>query len=276
MNAAKRAEIEKLREFDPAHTPDQRWVDACRAVDEGRRVSTGLHPEPVVEAFNYLRALRRCRDDRDREKVVRRWPELHAARLLAEAGGEHRWEIESRLLADQSDDEIAERTGLTAGAIGRFETLFFNVRARLAACDWVLTRAIWCGHSLSISMPDLGVVWKSVAYFGGPMVLEVMLSATLDRPFPASIDQGMHGVDPGHAERLRMRARLLAEVMMLPADASLGDLTRLQGVLHELKGSRPARPGSIGVAERVMRSSEGAEFRRPAPAYDRLTRVAGA
>lgn len=172
--------------------------------------------------------MRRCRDGRERERVARRWPELHDARALAEADGERRWEVEARLLAGQGDDEIAGHTGLSAGVVGLFASLFFHVRARLGASSWVLSRAIWRNHTLSTSMPDVGVVWRSVAYFGRPLVLEIMLSATLNRPLPAWVREGPYEADPGYGERLRTRARLLAQLLMLPPGARLSDLVRLQ------------------------------------------------
>jgi hypothetical protein len=263
MTAAKRARIEQWRRFDPARGVDQPWRDACLAVEQGRRVSKGRDPEPVVKAAGYLRALQSCDDDR--ERVAQRWPDLHRARLLAEAGGPPAWEVQSWLLAGQGDEQVAGLCGLPARVVAAYEALFFNVRARLSARDWVLSRAIWGGHPLSMTMPDLGVVLRSIGYFGGPLVLEVMLAATLGRPQPAWVAQEAPAGDTTYGERLLLRARLLADALMLPADVGLPDLVRLHQVLQELRADRPAPPATATVAERARRLVEGAELRRPNP-----------
>jgi hypothetical protein len=139
-----------------------------------------------------------------------------------------------------------------------------------------LSRAIWGGHTLSMTMPDMGVVWKSVGYFGGPLVLEVMLAATLGRPLPAWAAQGAAAGDTTYGERLLLRARLLADALMLPADTGLPDLVRLHQVLQELQAERPAPPATATVAERARRLVEAAELRRPNPVCDQSAAAARA
>jgi hypothetical protein len=276
MNAAKRARIEQLRRFDPARVVDQPWRDACLAVEQGRRVSKGRDPEPVVEAAGYLRALQSCHEDRDRGRVAWHWSDLHLARLLAEAGGPPAWEVQSWLLAGQGDEQVAGLCGLPARVVAAYEALFFYVRPRLSARDWILNRAIWAGHTLSLTMPDLGVVLRSIGYFSGPLVLEVVLAATLGRPLPAWVAQGAPAGDTTYGERLLLRARLLADALMLPADTGLPDLVRLHQVLHELRADRPAPPATATVAERARRLVEGAELRRPNPVCDQSAAAARA
>jgi hypothetical protein len=118
-----------------------------------------------------------------------------------------------------------------------------------------------------MTMPDLGVVLRSIGYFAGPLVLEVMMAATLGRPLPAWVAQDAPAGDTTYGERLLLRARLLADALMLPADTGLPDLVRLHQVLHELRAERPAPPATATVAQRARRLVAEAELRRPAPVY---------
>jgi hypothetical protein len=228
-----------------------------------------------MTAAKRARIVQGCHDDRDRERVARRWPDLHLARRLAEGEGPAAWELQSWLLAGEGDEQVAGHCGLPTRAVAAYEALFFNVRPRLSARDWVLSRAIWGGHTLSLTMPDLGVVLRSIGYFAGPLVLEVVLAATLDRPLPAWVALGAPAGDSTYGERLLLRARLLADALMLPADTGLPDLVRLHQVLQELRAERPAPPATATVAERARRLVEAAELRRP-PLADALATAAGA
>mgnify|MGYP001063825108 CR=1 FL=1 len=273
----RRMTLEQLRQFDPHLTPDWRWRDACRAAGEGRRVDTARDTAAVAEAVAYLRALRRCPDGDGPERIKRRWPDLHMCHCLAEDPGPRLWEVQARVLAGQGDDEVARCCGLSVRAAGLFEALFFAVRDRLGARDWVTLRAVWGGRGPGLPMPDPGVVLRSAGYHGGPLVLEVVLAETLDRPLPARLLEGAHPADPTYEERLRLRARILVAAQTLSADVGLRPLLRLCERLPELGEGRPAR-GRVGTpAERVWGLVAGAELRVPPPAdAGRAAAAAGA
>lgn len=103
--------------------------------------------------------------------------------------------IQSRLLARQSSEEIADVTGMQKSAIDWYESLFFCVRDRLDHRDWVtkqvlvpatmrnlsvadrgitLTRAD--GPETPFALPFFDVTTKLFAYFGGPLLLDFMLT----------------------------------------------------------------------------------------------------
>src|SRR4051794_13207270 len=118
-------------------SPAWRWLRARRLVDRGMYVVRRRDDEPTGRAGQYLRAVARCQPGRPTRGVPRRLADVHAARLLHEAGGATRLLVQARLLARQSTDEIARLTSVPAAAVDAYEALFFACRASLAAPDWV-------------------------------------------------------------------------------------------------------------------------------------------
>lgn len=49
---------------------------------------------------------------------------------------------QARILARESDEEIADKCGMTPLTIERYEKLFFNVRDVLNATDWLYVKAL--------------------------------------------------------------------------------------------------------------------------------------
>lgn len=95
---------------------------------------------------------------------------LHEASAICSRKPRQRWEIESRILAGQSDETITSRTGVTSAVVEAYEALFFSVRGRLTHPDWIATVVI-----NPRDLDPLEVLWKRFAYSGGPFVLEAIL-----------------------------------------------------------------------------------------------------
>src|SRR5262249_59847641 len=101
-----------------------------------------------------LRDLRRVSDEPGLERLARRHPDVHAARQLHEHGGRSALEVQCRLLARQTFDEIERATGVQAEGLRGYEGLYFNVTDRLDAPDWITEFAIgWRAFDPEIS-PD--------------------------------------------------------------------------------------------------------------------------
>jgi hypothetical protein len=244
--------VEELRRYDPHLTPDDRWKSAVATVAEGRRASTRHDPPEVVEAVAFLRELDKAKDDKGREAVRARWPDLAAARRLYEGDGPLLWEVQARVLAGQTDAEVAAACGLTPGAVGYFETLFFSVRDKLGAPDWVDRMAIRPGSTSWAACGDLGEAWRSLGYHGGLLVLDLVVAATVGRPLPAWVAAREGAGDVKLGERLRLVARMVVDAMLLPPEA---DPTALLRPYAEVVASGPARGARSPVASVAQRAA---------------------
>jgi hypothetical protein len=250
MGAASHTTVEQLRRYDPHLTPDDRWRSAVAIVAEGRRASARSEPPEVAEAVAFLQAREQAKDDQGRDAVRERWPDLAAALRLYEAESPRPWEVQAWLLAGLDDAAVAARCGLTSGAVRRYEALFFAVRGRLGSPGWVLTHALR-PRGPAVAFRDLGEVWRTLGYHGGPVVLDVVVAATTGRPLPYWVAERERAGDEGFGERLRLRARMVAEAMLLPADTDPVALARLYAEVRAFSPSRGMRSPVASVAERA-------------------------
>jgi hypothetical protein len=164
-----------------------------------------------------------------------RWP--CEAYLLRRGLPRQRWEIEARLLAGQSDDEIAGRLGVEAEVVLAYEKIYFDVRDKLESTDWIRFNAIGPGLYQGFDPGDLELVWKVYAFHLGPLVLDDLIAATgggtpgtwagLVDPRVADLLRLSVAIDsipatPDHALDLLRLFRLNVELTRKEADSDAG------------------------------------------------------
>jgi hypothetical protein len=201
--------------FNPCAKPDWRWTRACWLARHCARASERLDDLATRRTFHYLRCLTRCRDRRDRDEIRQDFPDLAAARQIHRENGNVRLELECRILASQNDEDIAEIMGLPVPVVKVYERVFFNVRPRLHAMDWIVISATGKKFVAETGEADIGVIARQFAYFGGPCMLKMVLpklfdgSALSDSPLDLS----------KAADRSTMRLRLSVQAMTMPTDS---------------------------------------------------------
>jgi len=230
-------------QYNPMRSLNWRWGRAMWLVGKGRQFRQDRDDELTGLAVGYLRDRVRCRTDRQFRNLSRRHPDLHAALRLHKNGGLDRWEVEARLLARQSSQEIGRLTDLPIATVDAFESLFFNVRDRFDARCFILKAAI--GHIGQVGhiKDDRAVFLRSIGYFGGPIVLDTVLKhlgAIADTPGEQS---GSSATEPD----LTRRIRLLMAAMALEFDGrtalNLGSICLGSGA------SKPVRNGHVFAQE---------------------------
>lgn len=128
--------------------------------------------------------------------------------------------VEARILARMSDEEIAAAVAAFPDAIHWYEALFFNVRDRLDAHDWILNfvlRPAARGDSIKQGGDEVPVIVDQFldstllffAYYGGRHVVE--LAAGGLRPgSPASGSEDVAGFfDRAVADKLRAKSAMI-------------------------------------------------------------------
>jgi hypothetical protein len=176
-------------------TPAWRWERVLALIDRfpmpGR---CGRHDDDFVRQARTF-ALRQRAADGDPTAAALLWfeqPDLYYAyefyQRLADQP-EAAMFLEARLLAGQSFETIADVMGITPGTVKWFEALFFNVADRLKRRDWITSQVLLPAlkgcppiqardpfQGQDVVKPLLDGSVKMFAYFGGPHVVDVMLS----------------------------------------------------------------------------------------------------
>lgn len=99
------------------------------------------------------------------------------------ADSTRRDQLEAYLLTGLSFDAIAAGTGIPAAVASTYGDTFYDVASHLNASDWVQLEAIgiprWPADG-----PRRGDVWRTLAYHGGPAILDLVLADDLGYPEP--------------------------------------------------------------------------------------------
>ncbi|MFO0953993.1 MAG: hypothetical protein U0835_23130 [Isosphaeraceae bacterium] len=259
--------LPELRAFDrhdPAFRVDTAWRRAGALLARGGRVSDRRDGPETIAAVAYLRALGKADGPRRVEKVRESFPVIAAAHEVARGDGRLCWEVEARLLAGQDDDEVALACGLGHGVVGWFQALFFRVRGRLHAHDWVLCQAVGRPTRFGEDAPaDAGRVWRGAGYYGGPLVVDLLADVADGRPL-RRWSGAFSGQDPATAEAaLRVKVRRMFDLGLDPPGTT-GACLRLLADVRKRNPDRPELPLDT-TARRVAEVLAEADLRLPGP-----------
>jgi hypothetical protein len=146
-------------------------------------------------------------------------PAVAQAHELFSIDIERRQLLEARLLTPETFDEIAKRVGTDGQTIDYFEQLFFNVRDRMQATDWLST--VIKGPSEDrvpsrsgvMTTAQRGFVYKLFAYFGGPLVLDALIACLSPHGKPQCAEDAPEWFADSTREIVRSRAAMAASVL---------------------------------------------------------------
>jgi hypothetical protein len=160
---------------------DWRYGRALALLGAGKRPSRKWDDQWVAVAVRFLRALRRCRDETDRQRLARRMPALYHAHAIHTADSPRaRWAVQARMLSGEPFDVIARKCAMTPEAVEAFARLHYDVHDRLGAPDHVA--CVLIGRTLHEGLTEQNpeVLWKFTGYHGGPDLLDVLIDGAGD------------------------------------------------------------------------------------------------
>jgi hypothetical protein len=172
---------------NPMRPPNWRWERALYLRSAGRSRTNG-EDEWIRQAIRFQAAMERNPEAVDQMEVAEAFPDIYYASTLyrrpgtAEAKNPLRFAIEARILADQTDEEIAQAAGVDPTLIVWYEKLFFNVREKLLNNDYILTVAIGPAIYTGMNEREYDLLWKVFGYVYGPKVLDAFIKSTT-KPF---------------------------------------------------------------------------------------------
>ena len=210
-------------------------------------------------------------DGEERQPISMQMPHVEQAhRLYVAADVERRLILEARLLTTESSAEIAERFATDAKTIDYYEQLFFNVRDRKHASDWLITvikgppedRVPSRGGVMTTA--QRGFVYKLFARFGGPLVLDALIACLSPHGKPQCAEDAPEWFADAARDIVRSRAALAASLLVVDG----------QNVMRLLKLAQRTRPA--GSAETAPNQLRPADYEKILEELERLIGTAAA
>lgn len=169
-----------------------RWEKARWIIERGLHISRRRDDALTVATVRYQHLLARCMAKGVLERVEQEMPAFVQARALSLSPGRQRLELECRLLARQTDQEIAQAMGLSPEVVATFEGVFYAVRDWLHASGLILFQVIGVPAATAEGGPGIPTLMKLSSYRHGPAVIDAWLKY-LDRvanPSAGPLDLG--------------------------------------------------------------------------------------
>jgi len=199
----------------------------------------------IKQAIDFENGLAAAKTHRERMDVADRNPGIWLAKFIYEQqapnGQALRWAIEARILARQTNDQIAQCLGCKPDVIAAYEALFFNVRDRLANGDFI-TQCVISAPAARAKDEPLGRAWKLFGYRAGPQVLEAVLGGLSAGQVVESPDDVSKYLDVVTVETMQQKAAVAAATIQVQEKTSFG----LIDALHKsVKAGRNTNSASL-------------------------------
>lgn len=172
-----------IEKYNPFRATCWRYNRVLHLADRPRVLPCASYDDELIREARDFFVMRRAAkrgDELAYNKAVCANPGMHYAfQLFERYDSDARRHIESRLLARQSDDEIAGLSAMLADGVDTYERLFFNVRDRLSCSDWIVRQAIAPSSdafSGSDPLKNHELSMKFFAYFAGPIALNAIIT----------------------------------------------------------------------------------------------------
>jgi hypothetical protein len=200
----------------PYRLTDWRWRRACHIIEGGPRATARLDGDAgakwIRRAVKFRKMLDKC-DAKSHYRLAEFDPVMFWAYTMFDRPERRlRWTIEARILARQTDKEIADEVASSPETIEAYEAVFFNVRDRLDRKEYILHVVLSeAGQNCRASAYD--VVWKLFAYCGGPLVLERLLEPVARAVPPKNPDEVPAALGNAAGDNLKKNAAIAAVVL---------------------------------------------------------------
>lgn len=206
--------------FDPFRSPQWRFERTLELVEHepAPRRAQRCDDSQVRTYRNFLIRWRATQADDERATLFPRHPGLYYAQTWQfHADSEWRSLLQARILSRESPEKIAMRFGTLPSAVSWYEAIFFNVLDRIDCRDWIEKAVIASSASkianrdgsLTASQRDLA--YKIFGYFGGPDVLDILVSGLAGGFVPQGTKATEKWVDAAFKSVLKSRALTAAK-----------------------------------------------------------------
>jgi hypothetical protein len=166
---------------NPCRVPNWRWLRAQDIAQGGppatMRRDGATSTILIRRAARFYKALQNYDSDERQMKLAWERPDMFWAHYMYDQlHNPMRWSIEARILAGESNQEIARRIGCAEEIIQIYEGLFFNVRDKLNRKDYILHTVLKDAVLRGLQEREKDLLWKLVAYTGGSYMLDAVIN----------------------------------------------------------------------------------------------------
>lgn len=262
----------ELRPDAPGCPADWRWRRAEWRLRSGSRRGERQDDNWVRRAVKAQRCARKGKTNK--------FPDIAQAQKLLWPDHWKLAELQARILANQSNCAISSATGVPESVITAFEALFFDVRRRLHAQDWVICCLLGPKMWAPWKPEDATFAWLALGYLYGPSIVDALVHGAdrddlMESGLPAywnassrlpkeiqlllisrtSFDYGTKNtLHPNHfvelglcEERPRFSPPPKDFSLVLTGDYSWGE-TEIQTLADELDWTRPAKVPDLSIS----------------------------
>ncbi len=163
----------RRRRIDLYRSPCWRWQVAGK-IARGECAGT-TEPDPYLQAAIRMQtAIENGRRPRAKSLLEK---SVLEARKIHEADDLPRAEIEARIVAGQSNEDIRQCTGIAAEVIEAYAEVFLDVRDRLSATDYLQVQLLEFQQFRGFTNDELRPLWITVAMDAGLAILDEFIRA---------------------------------------------------------------------------------------------------
>jgi hypothetical protein len=207
--------------------PDWRYRRGEYLVERDERPSP-RDDDATIAGWHYLSAMRRCREEEQREEVARGHPALHAAHTLrARPDDLRRCGTEGYLLAGVAPNEIDTRFDLLPGTARCYTEQFFDVLGCLNAPDYLVNVVIGL-NTRELHEQDAETFIRLHGLHGGRHVVDALIDYY---SYPLGLPLVLTTVTVEDLHLLRQRLQVRATIL---ADCIPDGTTQLRKLLELL------------------------------------------
>jgi hypothetical protein len=223
-------------QLDPFIDPAWRHRRAVYLVAAGRKPDHPRDDDRSRAAWRGHHASVACADDAQREALRRHIPDVCDAYGFHNTAEPFRKaELEARLLAGQDDGVIGARIGLSPEAVLAYHDVFFCVRPRLRAENYIRSVVLGAKIHQGLSEDDRGTILKLVGFTMGQLAIDDLLEFYACPPrLPGDLSRLTQDDRKTLHHMFRMQA-LLAALTMPTDERSLRKVKLLEDLLIQLR-----------------------------------------
>lgn len=175
---------------DPLRPPDWRWQRARWLRELNKYARKGHEDAETIVIKRYQALKSQCKNDLDYDRLKAKFPGIfHAEEFHDREDLDIRWEIEARLLARESLEQIADKIGAPVEIVFWYEKTFFNVLDRIDNRSYICGVAMGRSIHKGLFERDYDLLWKMLGYGLGPHAIDSLTSRLTNPQHVLSADQ---------------------------------------------------------------------------------------